>query len=187
MWWNKKNICAYWDCDNKALKDDFLCADHHEKWLIGLIDRCPKCRRFKDVMYYMCQDCYFGLKVKSKKAPSVTPEPEKQYRVRYSDEWTDASQSIDRRYVYIIGFDDGHLSVGHTRDMRSRLSELKKSQKSAVEQNPRLDYLEVAADEKAAQLRVMELEKLMKSNPEQIGAMTLEFHHQMHEFGFEKD
>ena len=187
MWWNKKNICAYWDCNDKALDGDFLCADHHEKWLIGLIDRCPKCRRFKDVMYSVCQDCYFGLKVKAKKVPSVTPEPKQKFKVRYSDEWTDGNMSPDRRFVYIIGFDDGHLSVGHTKDMRSRLAELKKPQKSATGQNPRLDYLEVSANEKAAELRVAELEKLMKTNPEQIGAMTLEFHHQMREIGFEKD
>ncbi len=181
-----KNTCAFWDCNKGIPEDDFLCAEHQEKWVGGLIDRCPKCGRFKDIMYYLCLDCYIGRRVKPQKVPAVVPKPKQQYRIEYSETWTDGYMGPDKCFIYILEFDDGTLYVGHTRDIQSRLSEFREQKTSpAARQKPKLHYLEIAVNEKAAELRESELKRLIESNPGQIGVMALEFHHHMQEFGFE--
>jgi len=184
VWPKKKHTCGYWDCKTHIEEDEILCALHKEKWLVGLVDRCPECQRFKDVMYYRCLDCYVGRKVKKQETPTVVPEPNQKYRIEYSDEWTDGHLRADRCYIYIVGFDDGSLQVGQTTNIRERLAEFKKTRKSDRGKNPTLEYLEMAADEKSAEYRINELERIMKSNPGQIAAMTFEFHHHMRDFGF---
>ncbi len=182
-----KNICGFWDCNNRIPDDDFLCVEHHEKWIEGFIDRCPKCTRFKDIMYHLCLDCYFGRKVKPKKLPDVVPEPKKHYRIEYSETWTEGFMLPDKRFIYILESDDGVFYIGHTADIRREFPELRKQKTSStVGRTARLHYLEVAANEGAAELREAELKRLLKTNPEQINAMILEFHHHMQEFGFEK-
>ncbi|MFC2056557.1 GIY-YIG nuclease family protein [Chloroflexota bacterium] len=181
-----KNTCGFWDCNKGIPDDDFLCTEHHEKWVGGLIDRCPKCGRFKDIMYHTCLDCYVGRRVKPQKGPAVVPEPKQQYRIEYSETWTDGYMGPEKRFIYILEFDDGTLYIGHTTDIHSRLSELREQKApSTARQKPRLGYLEIGVNEEAADLRVAELKKLLESNPDQVGAMLLEFHHHMQELGFE--
>ena len=138
-------------------------------------------------MYYMCLDCYVGRQVKQRKEPAVVPKPKQQYRIEYSEAWTDGYMMPDKCFIYILEFDDGTFYVGHTKDIQSRLSELReKKTSSAARQKPKLHYLEIAVNERAAELREAELKKLIVSNPGQISAMALEFHHHMQEFGFEE-
>ncbi|MEE8413944.1 MAG: hypothetical protein V3R96_05275 [Dehalococcoidales bacterium] len=186
MWWRKRNVCGYWDCKTSIPDDEILCPEHREKWALGLIDRCPQCQRFKDIMYYKCQDCYVGRKVKTVEVSATVPEPNQKYRVEYSDEWSDGYLRGDRSFVYIIGFEQGPLQVGQTTDVKTRLSELRAQEKPS-QKNPRLEYLESAANEKAAEMRVVELKRIVETNPGQIEAMILEFHHHMGEFGFVVD
>ena len=139
-------------------------------------------------MYYLCLDCYVGRRVKPQKEPAVVPEPKQQYRIEYSETWTDGLMMPDRRFIYILEFDDETLYIGHTTDIHSRLSELREENPSpAARQKPKLGYLEIAVNEEAADLRVAELKRLLESNPSHIGAMLLEFHHRMQELGFEED
>ncbi len=184
-----KNICGYWDCNNRIPNDDFLCTEHHEKWVVGLIDRCPKCSRFKDVMYYMCLDCYFGRQVKLKKElPPVTPKPNQYYKVQYSQAWTDGYMMPDKCFIYVLEFDDGTLHVGRTVDIYSQLSELREEKTSPTAgYKAKLQYLEIAVNEEAAKLREAELKRLVQSKPDQIRAMAIEFHHHMRELGLEED
>ena len=126
MWWKKKKTCGYWDCKVKIPDDELLCADHKEKWNLGLIDRCPDCQRFKDIMYYKCMDCYVGRKVKMEQASLIALEPEHDIRVEYSDEWSDGYMLKTKSFIYIIGFDDAPRQVGQTPDIRRHLAELKK-------------------------------------------------------------
>lgn len=180
------NICGYWDCHQHTQQSDFLCAEHHQKWDAGLLDRCPKCGRFKDIMYYLCLDCYGGRPVTPWEPSVEVPSPTQHYRVEYSDAWTDGYMEPDRHLVYIIRFDDGTVYVGHTRDLGKRLSEHKdKNMSLTAGGNPRLDYVESAATQKAAELREGELKKLLDSNPEQVRLMVKSFHENMRELGFE--
>lgn len=137
-------------------------------------------------MYYQCLDCYLGRKVKPKKQPAVIPEPKQRPRIEYSELWTDGHFMPDKWFIYIFGFDDETLYVGRTRDIYRQFAELRDKRKSpGAEKGPRLEYLEAAADEKAAELRHTEIEKLVTSNPDQIKAMITEFHSHMRQFGLE--
>ncbi|MAE11008.1 MAG: hypothetical protein CL876_03685 [Dehalococcoidales bacterium] len=203
MWWKKKNVCAYWDCKTAISDDELLCAQHKEKRNAGFIDRCPKCQRFKDIMYHLCQDCYVGRSVKPLGTSTREDQPKQKFRIEYSEEWSDISQIRDKSYVYIVGFDDGSVQVGQTRDMAIRLAELSESRETVTEKNtgakfeepqqsdvgrsPRLDFMEVTDGEKAGDARIAQLNRMMESNPGQIEAMIYEFHQHMREFGFEVD
>jgi predicted GIY-YIG superfamily endonuclease len=181
------NTCGYWDCDKRIPDDSFLCDAHYEAWVDGLIDSCPKCGRFKDVMYQQCLDCYFGRPITQWEPSVVIPTPEKSYQVEYSDVWIDGYMRSDRFFVYILEFEKGGFLIGYTDDIRKRLSEYKdRGTPFSSGDNPKLQYLQIIATEKAAELRQTELEKLIKSNPEQIHLMISEFHRHMHEFGLGK-
>jgi len=181
------NTCGYFDCGKRIPDDSFLCAAHYEAWVDGLLDRCPKCGRFKDVMYQRCLDCYIGRPV-TRWEPSVEiPTPEKHYQVEYSDAWIDGYMRSDKFFVYILEFDEGDFRIGYTKDLQKQLSEYRTEEtSSSPRHNPKLRYLQTIATEKAAELRQDELERLMKSNPDQIHLMISEFHHHMREFGLEK-
>jgi predicted GIY-YIG superfamily endonuclease len=181
----KKNICGYWDCQRRIANDQFLCADHHQSWTDGIIDRCPNCGRFKDIMYQQCQDCYFGRKVTPWQPSVEIANQEQSYRVDYSETWTDGYMQPERYFVYIIGFGEGDFYVGHTADIRKRLAEHREGKIFPTSGGiTRLEYLEVAADEKAALLREAELKRLIEINPNQLRLMTSRFVERMRELGF---
>jgi len=96
--------------------------------------------------------------------------------------------SHDRRYIYVFEFDDEVFYVGHTANIRDVLSKFReRTESSIVTHNPRLQYLEAAVNEEAAELRESELKKLILSNPDQMRMMALDFHNQMRELGLEED
>ncbi|MDP2729582.1 MAG: GIY-YIG nuclease family protein [Dehalococcoidales bacterium] len=180
-----KNVCGYWNCSKRIPDDQFLCAEHYEVWQDGLIDRCPKCTRFKDIAYQVCLDCYFGRPVASYKPPVEIPAREKEYKVAYSDAWIDGYHRPDRFFVYLLEVDDGTLYIGHTRDLSKQLSEYRKQGKST---NPgktfKLQYVQIVATEEAAELRESELRRLILTNPDQIQAMISDFRSHMRKLGY---
>ncbi|MFC2016591.1 GIY-YIG nuclease family protein [Chloroflexota bacterium] len=181
-----KNICGYWDCKKHIPNDDFLCAEHYESWSDGLIDRCPKCGRFKDIMYQLCLDCYFGRTVAPWEPPAVIPAQKQHYKVEYSDAWIDGHMRPDRLFVYILQFDNGDFYVGHTAELGKRFFEDTNQQTSSTAGgNPKLQYLEIVATKKAAELREDELKRLIDSNPSQIHLMIANFHKHMSELGLD--
>ncbi|MBI2979525.1 MAG: GIY-YIG nuclease family protein [Chloroflexi bacterium] len=182
-----RHNCGYWDCDKRIPEDDFLCAEHYQSWAEGVIDRCPKCGRFKDIMYRLCLDCYFGRKVAQWQPPGGIPPQKQNYRVEYSDAWVDGYMRSDKFFIFILEFDDGGLYVGHTADLTSQLSGYKKQKESAnAGRNPRLQYVQMVATKEAAELREAELKKLLGSNPEQVHLMIADFRGRMHELGYEE-
>ena len=183
MWkWKRKNrnSCGFWECNKNIPDEAFLCDEHYEAWEKGLIDQCPNCERFKEVMYPQCLNCHFGRRVAPWKPPVAIPTQKKSYRIEYSDAWVDPFLRPDKFFVYIIRFDDGDLHVGHTNDLRKQLREHKEKGN-----NPQLDYLHIVATERAAELRESELKGLIHSNPSQIDLMISDFHGHMRELGFE--
>ena len=179
----KGNICGHWECRKRIPEDGFLCDRHYEGWVNGLIDRCPKCGRFKEVAYRLCLDCYFGRPV-SQWEPSVPVPTQKQhYRVELSEAWVDGYMSPDRFFVYILEFEEGDFYVGHTKDIRKQFAKYKDDKTVSVK--PKLQYLQDIDTEEAAKLREDELKRLIESNPGQVRLMISEFHRHMREFGFE--
>ena len=180
------NICGYWDCNKRIPDNDFLCTEHHKAWADGLLDQCPKCSRFKDIMYQLCLDCYFGRRVAQWKPLVAIPTQKQAYKVEYSDAWVDGHLRPDRFFVYVLQFDEGYFHVGHTADLRERLAEHGFQKKSpAAGRNPQLQYLQIVATQKAAELREDELKKLIESNPDQVRLMISHFRDQMRELGLE--
>ena len=91
-----------------------------------------------------------------------------------------------RFFVYILEFDEGNFYVGHTKDIRKELAENRNAKiLSTAGRNPRLQYVELAATVRDAEVREAELKRLVETNPEQIQMMVSEFHRLMREFGFE--
>ncbi|MFC1847635.1 GIY-YIG nuclease family protein [Chloroflexota bacterium] len=181
-----RNICGYWDCNERIPGEDFLCADHYQMWVDGIIDRCPKCTRFKDVKFELCLDCYFGRPVKPWEPSVEIPPPKQDHKVEYSSFWEDGYMSPDKVFIYILELDDGVLYVGRNTDLRKGLSEHRKSKSSSTaEGNPKLRYAQVVATQATAELREAELKRMIESNPEQIHLMIADFQSDMREFGFE--
>ncbi len=180
----KENLCGYWDCKKRIPSDDFLCAEHYQSWTDGLIDRCPKCGRFKDVMYQLCLDCYIGRPATWWEPTIAIPTPKQQYKVEYSEAWIDGYLRRDKFFVYILEFDDGVLYVGHTVDIHKQLSQHHK-ESPTTRQHPKLKYLQIVATKKAAELHEAELKKLINSNPHQIRLMISDFQAHMRELGYD--
>jgi len=135
----------------------------------------------------MCQDCYFGRPVAPWKPPAAMPTPKQHYKVEYSDSWVDGYMKPDRFFVYILEFADGGFYVGHTENLRKQLSEHKDPTiSSAAMRNPKLQYVQIVASQKVAELRETELKKMIDSNPEQIRLMIYDFRGHMRQLGLEE-
>jgi len=182
-----RTICGYWDCNKRIPDDAFLCAEHYEDWANGFLDQCPECGRLKDKMYRLCLDCYYGRRVTSWEPPPAMPVIKHQTKVEYSDSWVNGYMRSDRFFVYILEFNDGNFYVGHAKDLRKRVSEHRDPEKSSdAMRNPKLQYVQIVATQKAAELRETELKRLINSNPEQIRLMIYDFRGQMRQLGLDE-
>jgi len=186
MWRKRRKTCGHYDCKKRIRDDEFLCPEHYQGWIDGLIDRCPNCGRFKDVMYRLCLDCYVGRQVAPWEPSVPIPEPKQRYRTEYSEAWIDGYLRPDRFFIYILEFDDDELCVGHTTDIRKRLAEYEKPGLTRG-RSPELQYLQIVATERAAELREAELKRLIESNPQQIRLMINDFRGHMGGLGLKQD
>ena len=177
MWWKRKrNTCGYWDCDKRLRDNQFLCEEHHQDWEEGTLDRCPKCGRFKDMQYYLCLDDYYGRRVTRWEPPIAIPAPKQNYRVEFSEAWTDGYLELERVLIYILELADGGFYIDYTTDIRKRYSEHRDAKiPSTAGRNPMLRYVELSANPKAAELRLDELQRLTESNPQQMRLMVRKF------------
>src|SRR3990172_3058844 len=171
------NVCGYWECDKRIRHHHFLCGEHYEDLVDGLIDQCPKCHRFKDARYDLCLDCYYRRRVAPWNPPAAISPPNRPNRLEHSDAWTKGDKGVDEFFVYILKLDNGDFYVGHTRELRERLSE-HRDQKvvSTAGRNPKLQYFEVLSTREAAKEREAELKSVKDSNPRQIRRMIIAFH-----------
>jgi predicted GIY-YIG superfamily endonuclease len=189
MFWNRNKIqvCEYWDCRKEAGKENTLCPEHRKMWEEGLLDKCPRCGRMKDSVYYLCLDCYVGRKIKKKKPEPAPPMPSWSGRLeQYMAGTAGIPGESVRCYVYILEVDDGTFYVGHTKDIRDRLKEVRKPGKSAKSaQPPKLRYLEFFNSERSAKRRVIELREFAATNPGYINMLSREFFKSMEKAGFD--
>ena len=63
-------LCAYWDCMKEVDEGMSFCREHGMKLNRQLIDKCPKCGRYKDIRQKMCPDCNYGRPVADWKVAS---------------------------------------------------------------------------------------------------------------------
>jgi len=171
-----ENICGYWKCNRHIPYNHFLCAEHYEDWQYGLINRCPRCGRFKDALYELCLDCVYRRPVTRWEPPVVISTANQHYNVEHFDAWIKGDKRADRFFVYILKLDNGDFYVGQTRELRERLSEHRDNKTSSTAgRNPKFQYFEVLPTREAAELREAELKRLKDSNPRQIRRMIIGF------------
>lgn len=184
---NKNHVCAYWDCRKEVSEEDALCPEHHKMWEEGLLDKCPRCGRMKDSVYTFCLDCYVGRKINKKKPEPAPPLPSQSERLeQYAKSISGITDESVRCFVYILEVGDGTLYVGHTRDIRDRLKEVRKPPKNIkTAQPPKLRYMETTNSERRAKSRVIELREFVAINPGYINTLSLEFFKKMESVGLE--
>ncbi len=56
-------LCAFWDCMEEVDEGMSFCREHARKLNLQLIDKCPRCGRYKDVRLKLCPDCNYGRPV----------------------------------------------------------------------------------------------------------------------------
>ncbi len=180
------NFCGYWECGRRIPDDHFLCREHYEDWEDGLIDQCPRCGRFKDVMYDLCLDCYYERPVPRREPFNAIPPSKRYYNLEHSDAWEKGDRGADHFFVYILKLDGGKFYVGQTRELRERLSEHRDNKTvSTAGANPRLQYFEILPTREDAEHREAELKNILESNPRQIRRMIIGFRDLIHELNLE--
>ncbi|MFC1900634.1 GIY-YIG nuclease family protein [Chloroflexota bacterium] len=187
MFWNrnKPTVCTYWDCHKEAREGDTLCGEHYKMWEEGFLDKCPRCTRLKDTIYYLCLDCYVGRKIKKKK---LEPRPVQGLSERLQQIENPAGDQNDsvKCFVYILEVGDGTLYVGYTKDIQDRLNEVRKPKKSTgTAQPPKLRYLEFIRSMERAKTRVLELREFAAHHPSYIDSLSKQFYQNMEEVGFD--
>jgi len=190
---NKNNsdiFCAYSGC-NKRINNPkyFLCTEHHEARKEGLIDQCPVCGRFKDAQYKLCFDCFHKRPVKKWIPPTDFSQPKVQPTpivMEHSKAWENGDKEVNRFYTYILKLDGGKFYVGHTRELRERLSEHADGTTISTKGlNPQLQYFEILPSREDAEKRELELKKIVEANPRQIRRMIIGFQDLTRELSYE--
>lgn len=165
-----KKTCQFWDCNINIRSNHFLCAEHYEDYLEYLIDKCPECGRYKDVGFDVCKDCYDTLRRKNveKKTNSI--------RIEHSKAWEKGDQGVEKFFVYILKDEKGEFYSGHTRDLRIRYGYHTDGKvKSTSGRKQKLIYYETLSNRKYAELREVEIKKLIKYNEYKIRKMIQDF------------
>jgi len=170
------NVCGYFSCNRRIRGDRFLCAEHYKDWKDGLVDECPNCGRFKNAEYKLCLDCAQGRLQPQWKSATAVSDQKEHYAPESSKAWTKGDKEAARFFVYILKLDDGNFYVGHTRELRERMSEHRDSKTvSTAGRHPSLQYFEILPSREAATAREAELKELARSNPRQIRRIIIGF------------
>ena len=169
--------CQYWNCNRNIRANHFLCSEHYEDWEDYVIDKCPECGRYKDVGYDFCKDCYDTSKRKD-----VEKKSNSQIRIEHSKAWEKGDKGVEKFFVYILKDDNGRFYVGQTRDLRIRLGEHRDGKtKSTSGKNLKLQYFEEVSSRKSAELKEVELKKLVNSNDRKIRKIIQDFQDRVRE------
>jgi predicted GIY-YIG superfamily endonuclease len=164
--------CACWNCGHVIPEDHFLCIDHFEDWNDYLIDECPSCGRFKDAQYKLCLDCYHGHPPAVRSRSSRSYSLPARQNVEHSTAWVKGDKGVEQFFVYVLKLKGGEFYVGHTRELRERLSEHRDRNE---EQEPKLQYFEVFPNRETAAHREAELKTTASGNPRAIRRMIIRF------------
>jgi len=163
--------CEYWNCNRKVRKGYFLCAEHYEGFQDEDIDKCPVCDKYKDAEYDVCLKCKRNVGTKL-------------VRIERSDKWDSSATKDTRYYAYILILKDGSYYVGHTEDLRVRLSEHRDGKVITTRsKEPSLRYFEILKDRDSAAAREAVLKDLERLNSREIRRMIRRFEDVVDELG----
>jgi predicted GIY-YIG superfamily endonuclease len=88
-------------------------------------------------------------------------------------------------YVYILNFDNGSYYVGHSRELRGRLLEIRNDNNiSEFGKEPKLQYFEIHPNRQAAMIREAEIKEIYKNDNREISRMISRFSDLVRELDF---
>jgi len=171
---SSRNKCKYWNCNRNIKPGHFLCPEHYERWQYYEIDKCPICGRYKDEEYDLCLDCRRKVNSKSKtKTPTTTNS---KYSIEHSNKWRNQNKGDSQFFVYVLKLNDGKYYVGHTDNLRVRLTEHRDGKtKSTANKSFVLQYYEKLGTRKDAELREVALKILADKDERKLRKIILEF------------
>jgi predicted GIY-YIG superfamily endonuclease len=100
--------------------------------------------------------------------------------------WEKENEREDPFYVYILNFDNGSYYIGHSRELKERLLEIRNDNNiSDFGKEPKLQYFEIHPNRQAAMLREAEIKEIYKNNNREILRMIARFSELVKELDFE--
>jgi predicted GIY-YIG superfamily endonuclease len=170
------NMCRYFSCNRPIQGHRFLCAEHYRDWKSGLVDECPNCGQFKNAEYKLCLNSAQEQPQPRRKSATAVSDRKARYAPESSKAWIKGDKRTARFFVYILKLDGGDFYVGHTRELRERMSEHRDNTTvSTAGRHPSLRYFEILPSRETAASREAELKELARSNPRQIRRLIIGF------------
>ena len=157
-------VCNFWACDIPVSKKDHkFCFEHWLDDKDGFLDKCPDCKKYKDVMYEFCLDCKSFKNGKYKKEHSVA--------------WEKSDLDVSTFFVYILKLNDGKYYAGQTNNLRRRIYQHKEKQttKSTKGKEAKLLWFAPLPSRDSAERAEVELKKLIDKNPSAIDEKIITF------------
>ena len=109
----------------------------------------------------------------------------KQRIINHKD-WEKKGEKEDVFYVYIIIFESGSYYIGHSRELRGRILEIRNDNNiSDFGKEPKLQYFEIHPNRQAAMIREAEIKEIYKNNNREILRMITRFSDLVRELDFE--
>jgi predicted GIY-YIG superfamily endonuclease len=88
-------------------------------------------------------------------------------------------------YVYILNFDNGSYYIGHSRELKGRLFEIRNDDNiSDFGKEPKLQYFEIHPNRQAAMIREAEIKEIYKNDNREISRMINRFGDLVQELDF---
>jgi predicted GIY-YIG superfamily endonuclease len=109
-----------------------------------------------------------------------------QFNPTPSKAWLKNDEGINKFYTYILKLNDGQFYVGHSRELRARLSEHKDNMVTSTKgKEPKLQYFEISETRETAMGREKELTDIYKKNPREIRRLIIDFQEDIKAIDFE--
>jgi predicted GIY-YIG superfamily endonuclease len=100
--------------------------------------------------------------------------------------WEKEGEKEEIFYVYILNFDNGSYYIGHSRELRGRMLEIRNDNNiSEFGKEPKLQYFEIHPNRQAAMIREAEIKEIYKNDNREISRMITRFSNLVKELDFE--
>jgi predicted GIY-YIG superfamily endonuclease len=115
-----------------------------------------------------------------------TDNKNNKYRPNPYRAWEKEDEKEDVFYVYILNFDNGSYYIGHSKELRGRILEIRNDNNiSDFGKEPKLQYFEIHPNRQAAMMREAEIKEIYKNNNREISRMITRFSDLVKELDFE--
>ena len=107
------------------------------------------------------------------------------YIPRSYNAWQKEYEPEEIFYVYILNFDNGSYYIGHSRELKDRLLEIRNDNNiSEFGKEPKLQYFEIHPNRQAAMIREAEIKEIYKNDNREISRMITRFSDLVQELDF---